>query len=51
MDTTDFRVLAFNSATMALSFSQLEEILKIILLLASIGYTIQRSYLLRKYKK
>ena len=32
MDTTDLKVLSFNAATMALSFSEIEAILKILLL-------------------
>jgi len=51
MDTTDLKVLTFNAATMALSFSELEEVLKILLLLASIGYTAQRWYLMNKKRK
>jgi len=39
-----------NASTLALSFSNLEATLKIVLLLASIGYTAQRWYLMNKEK-
>ena len=40
-----------NAATMALSFSNLEATLKIVLLLVSIAYTAQRWYLMNKEKE
>ena len=51
MDTTDLKVLTVNAATMALSFSELEEVLKILLLLASIGYTMQKWWIINKKRK
>ena len=51
MDTTDLKVLTFNAATMALSFSELEEVLKILLLVASIGYTLQKWWIINKKRK
>jgi len=48
MDATDLKVLLLNASTMAISFSTLEAALKIALLIASIGYTIQRWYLINK---
>tara|TARA_B110000285_G_scaffold210280_1_gene252018 strand:- start:731 stop:886 length:156 start_codon:yes stop_codon:yes gene_type:complete len=48
MDATDIKVLVLNASTMAISFSTLEAALKIALLIASIGYTIQRWYLMNK---
>jgi hypothetical protein len=48
MDATDLKVLVLNASTMAISFSTLEAALKIALLIASIGYTIQRWYLINK---
>ena len=51
MNTTDLKVLTFNAATMALSFSELEEVLKILLLVASIGYTMQKWYIINKKRK
>ncbi len=48
MQMGDLKVYALNTITLAISFSAVEDTLKIILLLASIGYTLQRWYLLRK---
>ena len=50
MDTTDVKVLILNSATMAVSFANVEDTLKILLLIVSIGYTAQRWYLMNKEK-
>tara|TARA_R110002072_G_scaffold203936_2_gene361984 strand:- start:383 stop:724 length:342 start_codon:yes stop_codon:yes gene_type:complete len=50
MDATDFKVLLMNASTMVISFSNLEAILKIVLLMASIGYTAQRWYYMNKEK-
>jgi len=50
MNTTDLKVYFMNAATMAISFSTLEDTLKIVLLIASIGYTAQRWYLMNKEK-
>jgi len=51
MDGTDIKVLLLNTATLAISFSQIESILKLVLLIASIIYTVQRSHNLYKNKK
>ncbi len=48
MNTTDIKMLLMNASTMAISFSSLEATLKIMLLIASIGYTAQRWYLMNK---
>jgi len=50
MTHTDLKLLLINSTTFLVSFSELENILKIILLLASIGYTAQRWYYMHKEK-
>jgi hypothetical protein len=50
MGQTDLKLLLINSTTFLVSFSELENILKIILLLASIGYTAQRWYYMHKEK-
>ena len=42
MDLTDLKIYSLNLSTFAISFTQVEMTLKIILLLVSIGYTIQR---------
>jgi hypothetical protein len=39
MSNTDLRICALNGLTMALSFSNIESALKIVLLVASIFYT------------
>ena len=51
MDGTDIKVLLLNTATLAISFSQIESLLKLVLLVASIVYTVQRSHNLYKNKK
>ena len=51
MTTTDLKVYALNTTSMMVTFTSVEDILKIILLLASIGYTAQRWYLMNKKQK
>ena len=51
MDGTDIKVLLLNTTTLAISFSQIESILKLVLLVASIIYTVQRSHDLYKKRK
>jgi len=51
MDGTDIKVLLLNATTLAISFSEIESILKLVLLVASIIYTVQRSHNLYKNKK
>ncbi len=46
----DFRLALFNSITLTISFTAIENSLKIILLLASIVYTIQKIYETNKKK-
>ena len=48
MNFTDVKVYTFNSLTMMVTFTDMEMALKILLLVASIGYTIQRWYLMNK---
>jgi hypothetical protein len=50
MSETDIKVLLLNAATLSISMSQVETVLKLSLLLISIGYTAQRWYYLRKNK-
>jgi hypothetical protein len=45
MNLSDLRIYTLNSLTFALSLSSIETALKIILLVASIGYTIHKWYL------
>jgi len=49
----DIKILALNTAIFILSFSNIETILKIILLLVTIGYTLTKWYSLYmgKHKK
>lgn len=44
MSTEDLKIYALNSIAVLVSFSEIEAILKIILLLGSIVYTAQRIY-------
>ena len=50
MDATDIKLFLMNASTLAISFSRVEDTLKIVLLIASIGYTAQRWYLMNKEK-
>ena len=40
MNINDLRILGFNASTMAISFTNIESALKVLLLLASIIYTV-----------
>jgi hypothetical protein len=51
MSNTDLKLYALNSITMLLSFSNLENTLKIMLLIASIFYTILKTVETLKNKK
>ena len=51
MTINDLKLYALNSLTLAISFSNVEAMLKIILLLASIVYTILKTIELIKNKK
>jgi hypothetical protein len=51
MTTTDLKVYALNTTSLMVTFTSVEDVLKIILLLASIGYTAQRWYLMNKKQK
>lgn len=44
MDATDIKLYAINLATLSLSLTNLEPVLKVILLILSIGYTAIRIY-------
>lgn len=47
---SDIKLLTLNGGSLAISFTDIEVILKIILLMVSIGYTLYRWYLLKKNK-
>lgn len=51
MTISDFKIYLLNSIALVISFSEIEEILKIILLIASIVYTAQRIYANYQEKK
>lgn len=51
MTHQDFKLYVINSITLGISVTDVEMALKIVLLVASIGYTLQRWSELRKEKK
>ena len=51
METYDLKLIALNGATLTLSMTEMETILKIILLLVSIGFTLSRWYDIHKKNK
>ena len=51
MDVQDLKIYLLNSFALVVSFSNIEMILKILLLLISIGYTSMKWYDLYKKKK
>ena len=50
MNLTDFKIYALNGSSLMISFTNIDAILKILLLAVSIGYTIQKWYLMNKKK-
>jgi len=50
MSPNDLRLAIFNSITLGISFTQIENGLKVVLLLASIVYTVQKIYSTYKEK-
>jgi hypothetical protein len=51
MNETDIKVLLLNTTTLSISMSQVETVLKLLLIIISIGYTAQRWYFLRKNRE
>lgn len=51
MDLTDLKIYGLNFGAFAISFTQVEMVLKVVLLLVSIGYTLQRIYELKNKNK
>ena len=51
MNVGDAKLYAVNAGTLAMSMTEIETTLKIILLVASIGYTAHRWYFLTRAKK
>ena len=50
MSFTDIKIYALNGSSFMLSFTNIDAALKIVLLSVSIGYTLQRWYLMNKEK-
>ena len=50
MSFTDIKIYALNGGSLMLSFTNIDAALKIVLLSVSIGYTLQRWYLMNKEK-
>jgi len=50
MNLTDFKIYALNGSSLMISFTNIDAILKILLLAVSIGYTIHKWYLMNKKK-
>ncbi len=50
MNLADLKLYAINTSSLMLSFTNIDAVLKIILLGVSIGYTLQRWYLMNKDK-
>lgn len=48
MNLTDLKIYGLNLSAFAISFTQVENTLKILLLVVTIGYTIQKWYEVRK---
>ena len=51
MDVQDLKIYLLNSFALVISFSNIEMLLKILLLIVSIGYTSMKWYELYKKKK
>ena len=50
MTESDIKLVLLNATTLTISMSQIETVLKILLLIFSIGYTAQRWYFMNKKK-
>ena len=48
---SDIKLYALNGASLLMSFSQIDTILKILLLALSVGYTAQKWYMLDKERR
>ena len=48
MNLQDIKIYGFNTAALTISMTNVDDILKMLLLGVSIGYTIQKWYLLNK---
>lgn len=50
MSISDLKLYALNTTTMVVTFINIESTLKILLLVVSIGYTVQRWYMMNEAK-
>ena len=51
MNLTDLKIYGFNFGALAISLTEIELILKVTVLAVTIGYTIQKWYLMNKNKQ
>jgi hypothetical protein len=51
MNFTDIKIYALNGSSLMLSFTNIDSALKLLLLSVSIGYTLQKWYLMNKENK
>ena len=51
MNHSDIKILLLNVTTLGISMAQVEIALKVLLLMVSIGYTLQRWYLMNKKER
>lgn len=51
MNLQDIKIYSFNTAALTISMTNVDDILKMLLLSVSIGYTIQKWYLLNKRRR
>lgn len=50
MNLTDFKIYILNGSSLMISFTNIDAILKILLLSVTIGYTMHKWYLMNKKK-
>lgn len=51
MNFTDIKVYGFNAISLMITFTDVEDVVKMILMLASIGYTLHKWYLMHQNSK
>lgn len=51
MSITDVKVYGFNALSLMITFTDVEDVVKMILMLASIGYTLHKWYLMHQNSK
>lgn len=51
MNVTDLKVYGFNALSLMITFTNVEDAMKMILMLASIGYTMHKWYLMHQKSK